>query len=334
MQSNNYTNTSTLAKPSPKPSSSHCPHPVNARPHPNPPSRPPPTLPKPKFILPQSSATNLALQRHPKSKSELNIATPSSSSSSSSCSADSSSSASSCCSSSATQQQQQQQQQQQPIKSSQETTAITDQRQTPTDYVSTSINPLRNKILENSSLVSSSQGYQSDTWESRSSRQSLDTTDSQPTVAAATAHRFRPKVGSKLAAESKLAKTTNLSQQQQQQHSCASSTTSTSSAQAIGSSCSDASMNGMASGSDDTDSSLPCQKSASKTKSPQRGGIELPIYYQTSGTTINANNEEVVASYAILIKNGTDSNGDSTKNILTSTTTNNNNSSYSDLYVL
>ncbi|CAF0720009.1 unnamed protein product [Brachionus calyciflorus] len=116
------------------------------------PSRPPPpVLPKPKFILPQTSTTNLVLQRNLKSKSELNIATPSNfSSSSAACS--SSSSTSSSCSQTAND-----------INIDPEPKLIIPQQQKP-----------RNKLLENNSLISSSQGYQSDTWESHSSRQSFE----------------------------------------------------------------------------------------------------------------------------------------------------------------
>ncbi|RNA22847.1 tight junction ZO-1-like [Brachionus plicatilis] len=119
------------------------------------PSRPPPPiLPKPKFILPPTSTTNLVLQRNLKSKSELNIATQSNfSSSSAACS--SSSSASSASSHTANDIE--------PESKSAMAKSNTFQQQKP-----------RNKILENNSLISSSQGYQSDTWESHSSRQSFD----------------------------------------------------------------------------------------------------------------------------------------------------------------
>ena len=132
--------------------------------HPNPPTKPPPTLPKPKFILPQTSATNLVLQRNLKSKSELNIATTAPNtttmpSCSSSCSNDSSSS--SCCSSG------------KPVKPCAPENTKTNNN--------TIMIPLRNKLLENSSLVSSSQGYHSDTWESsHSSRQSFDLDSQAP----------------------------------------------------------------------------------------------------------------------------------------------------------
>lgn len=122
------------------------------------PSRPPPPiLPKPKFILPPTSTTNLVLQRNLKSKSELNIATQSNfSSSSAACSSSSSSSSSTSSSHRA------------PNDIEPEAKLVmaksnTFQQQKP-----------RNKILENNSLISTSQGYQSDTWESHSSRQSFD----------------------------------------------------------------------------------------------------------------------------------------------------------------
>ena len=140
-------------------------------------AKPPPTLPKPKFILPQSSTTNMILQRNLKAKSELNIATtPSTFSSSSAASTSSTSSqehdnhhnhhlnhhhhhdsitkqTNSCNSKKINHNQQQQQQQQQ-------------QQKQPA---------IKNKFLENSSIVSTSQGYHSDTWESQSSRQSFET---------------------------------------------------------------------------------------------------------------------------------------------------------------
>lgn len=120
------------------------------------PSRPPPPiLPKPKFILPQTSTTNLVLQRNLKSKSELNIATQSNfSSSSAACS--SSSSASSASSHTANDIEPE-------SKLVLAKSNTFQQQQKP-----------RNKLLENNSLISSSQGYQSDTWESHSSRQSFD----------------------------------------------------------------------------------------------------------------------------------------------------------------
>jgi hypothetical protein len=213
--------------------------------------------------------------------------------------------------------------------------------------------PLRNKILENSSLVSSSQGYHSDTWESsHSSRQSFDM-DSQPPITSSSSfvnannaqfnlNRFKQfnKISSKLASESKMAKTTSLNQQNESSssHSCSSSTSSSSSsANAIGSSSSDGSINGgIASGSDDTDSSLPpSQKIYSKTPTTKAAttttpnmncGIELPIYYQTSTKTFNSNNEEVINNYSTLLKSG------QTNDEIMTTTTNNNNSSYSELY--
>lgn len=119
------------------------------------PSRPPPPiLPKPKFILPQTSTTNLVLQRNLKSKSELNIATPSNfSSSSAACSSSSSTSSNS----SQTANDIHMEPEPRPIQPN------AFQQQKP-----------RNKLLENNSLISSSQGYQSDTWESHSSRQSFD----------------------------------------------------------------------------------------------------------------------------------------------------------------
>ena len=303
---------------------------------PNPPSKPPPTLPKPKFILPQTSATNLVLQRNLKSKSELNIATTTNTTSSlSSCSTDSaasSSSSSSCCSSSTINPKQ------------------TKEASLPKQSIVTSTgHPLRNKILENSSLVSSSQGYQSDTWESHSSRQSFDM-DSQPTASNSSSfinnttnnnNRLKQfnKVSSKLAIESKLAKTTSLNRQNESSssHSCSSSaSSSSSSANAIGSSCSDGSINGgIASGSDDTDSSLPpsqknyAKLSKSNLTSHMNGGIELPIYYQTSTKTFNTNNEEELNNYSTLIKNVGDGGGEFTNGAMV---TSNNNSSYTELY--
>lgn len=119
------------------------------------PSRPPPPiLPKPKFILPQTSTTNLVLQRNLKSKSELNIATQSNfSSSSAGCSSSSSTSSASSHTANDIE----------PEPKLVMAKPNTFQQQKP-----------RNKILENNSLISSSQGYQSDTWESHSSRQSFD----------------------------------------------------------------------------------------------------------------------------------------------------------------
>jgi hypothetical protein len=324
---------------------------------PTPPSKPPPpTLPKPKFILPpQTSATNLLLQRNLKSKSELNIAasnasvtttttanTVSSSGNTmnSNSSSSPSSSTSSTCSSSST------------SKPCQKEMLMTTTNQKQTIENGMPLNfpqpPLRNKILENSSLVSSSQGYHSDTWESsHSSRQSFDI-DSQPPTSTSSfvntnntqfnLNRFKQfnKISSKLASESKIAKTTSLNQQNESSssHSCSSSSSS-SSANAIGSSSSDGSINGgIASGSDDTDSSLPpSQKVFSKTptkaatnSTPNMNcGIELPIYYQTSAKTFNSNNEEVISNYSTLLKSG-----QTNDEIVTAT--NNNNSSYSELY--
>lgn len=181
------------------------------------PSRPPPpVLPKPKFILPQTTTTNLVLQRNLKSKSELNIATPSTlSSSSAACSSSSSSSSSSSNENEMNNFEQKQQQQQ-----------LQQQHQ----------QPLRNKLLENNSLISTSQGYQSDTWESHSSRQSFEI-DAQFTHAQFIKNLIKP---SKQINESKLAKTTILA--------------SNMIINAEVNNLSDGSMNGMVSGSDDTDS--------------------------------------------------------------------------------
>lgn len=123
---------------------------------------PPPVLPKPKFILPQTSATQMASLRNNnlKAKSELNISTPSSSSSAV-CS--SSSSSTSSCSSRFNQEPKTQSEKQ----ISQNTDVIQPN----------AIQPIlaKNKLLENNSLVSSSVGYHSDTWESsHSSRQSFE----------------------------------------------------------------------------------------------------------------------------------------------------------------
>lgn len=134
------------------------------------PSKPPPTLPKPKFILPQSSATQLVLQRNLKAKSELNIATPPPCSSSSAvCS--SSSSTSSCSSTN------------QDLIGQKPSQTLTNNNNSNINNSNSNNNPqlpIRNKLLENSSLVSSSAGYHSDTWESsHSSRQSFDEPNNQ-----------------------------------------------------------------------------------------------------------------------------------------------------------
>lgn len=131
---------------------------------------PPPTLPKPKFILPQTSATSLVLQRNLKAKSELNIAAVENSSSSASS-----------------------------VISSKITPSEEIQQQNQIQY-----NKQVNQTKINSSLVSSSQGYHSDTWDSHSSRQSFET-DLNPPHPASRYKHFN-KLTSKLAAESKLAK--------------------------------------------------------------------------------------------------------------------------------
>jgi hypothetical protein len=120
--------------------------------------RAPPTLPKPKFILPQTPTTNLVLQRNLKSKSELNIATTPNSFSASTSSSESSPSAN-----------------KNSAQSSSNSTS------TSTTGNQKHQQALKNKHLENSSTVSSSQGYHSDSWDSHSSRQSFDT-DSQNTI--------------------------------------------------------------------------------------------------------------------------------------------------------
>lgn len=130
---------------------------------------PPPLLPKPKFILPHTSATQLAMQRagivaggQLKAKSELNICMPSSSSSVV-CSSSSTSSSSSNCSSS----------------NQEAKPSVSGHLPSHAQHSQMLQQPIKNKLLENSSLVSSSAGYHSDTWESsHSSRQSFD---EQPT---------------------------------------------------------------------------------------------------------------------------------------------------------
>jgi hypothetical protein len=160
--------------------------------------KPPPTLPKPKFILPQSSTTNMVLQRNLKAKSELNIATTTANHNSSSSASSTSSQLDtingthqekSSVHSQLTHQHPHHQQQQQ----------------------HQMVAPIRNKFLENNSIVSSSQGYHSDTWESQSSRQSFNdmnsTAEKQPVVAGTVtgiAKRYAQRI------ESKLAKTTVL----------------------------------------------------------------------------------------------------------------------------
>ena len=150
------------------------------------PAKPPPTLPKPKFVIPQSSTTSLILQRNLKSKSELNIATPSSISSSSASASSTSSNLSN----------------NNNLKNNNFNAELNNNNPT------ISQNPVRNKILENSSLVSSSQGYHSDTWDSHSSRQSFDM-DLQPANSSNKYKQFN-KISSKMAMESKLAKTSVL----------------------------------------------------------------------------------------------------------------------------
>jgi hypothetical protein len=179
---------------------------------------PPPTLPKPKFILPQNTATSLVLQRNLKAKSELNIATPltylSSSSSSSSSGASSTSSSKDVLNTNSPDQL---------AKQSIATPShlLTIQSQQPSNMINTqnfSNNKLsiaRNKLLENNSLVSSSQGYHSDTWDSHSSRQSFDMdhatsneNSSSQNVAPARFKHFNKL--SKLAADAKIAKIPNI----------------------------------------------------------------------------------------------------------------------------
>ena len=102
----------------------------------------------------------------------------------------------------------------------------------------------RNKLLENNSLASSSQGYHSDTWESHSSRQSFDMEQKPAPGVAPARYKHFNKISSKLAAESKLAKTSILtSATLNHKHMLLDANGSTS----------DGSINGLCSG-DDTDS--------------------------------------------------------------------------------
>jgi trimeric autotransporter adhesin len=215
---------------------------------------PPPTMPKPKFILPQSSATNLVLQRNLKSKSELNIATPSlftmsassSSSASSGCSSSGSSTSpmlnkNSTSKSSATCFSEGENAaansgkvasiSKLPVANTSSISTDNAQKSTSDMHSSKSAQPLstvqqiKNKLLENSSLLSSSQGYHSDTWDSHSSRQSFDMDGSVSTsgnssssnvntnvngvgapVQAAVRVKHQNRMASKLAIESRLAK--------------------------------------------------------------------------------------------------------------------------------
>ena len=143
---------------------------------------PPPTLPKPKFILPQSSANSLILQRNLRAKSELNIAEESLNNNSSVSSNNL------------------------PVK----TVPPASEEIVHASHFNKSVNqPQASLTKVNNSLVSSSQGYQSDTWDSHSSRQSYDTDSNRPHPASRYKH-FN-KMTSKLAAESKLAKNSLLS---------------------------------------------------------------------------------------------------------------------------
>lgn len=283
------------------------------------PSRPPPpVLPKPKFILPQTTTTNLVLQRNLKSKSELNIATPSPFSSSSPSASSSSSSS-----------------------SSTHPNEIIIEHEVKVQPPTQQINPLRNKHLENNSIISTSQGYQSDTWESHSSRQSFDM-ENQFRFAK---NCFKP---SKEINQPKIAKTTIL--------------TSNIIGSAESNNMSDGSMNGMASGSDDTDSipndnqnqyfhqakNTPKQSSSSSTVSTSSSSssssgvvlcnneqqakkrisnsnpdpIELPIYYYPNG---NVNHETLLTSSNSLTKSANTYFYPPQNNP-------NNNNKYSDLY--
>jgi hypothetical protein len=164
-------------------------------------AKPPPTLPKPKFILPQSSATNMILQRNLKAKSELNIATTGHSGEFTSSSSAASTSSTSSQEREKKIEQHIQQQQKQPIQQQHHQhgkAMMNSQSQGPIQA------PIRNKLLENNSIVSSSQGYHSDTWESQSSRQSFDMEKPAPGTVGSIAKRYAQKI------ESKLAKTTIL----------------------------------------------------------------------------------------------------------------------------
>lgn len=142
---------------------------------------PPPTLPKPKFILPQTATTNLVMQRcNLKAKSELNIATPVSFSSSTSSASSTSSTANSL-----------------------DIVPVDEQRPNLTASTQSAKLPLKNKFLENHSVVSSSQGYHSDSWESQSSRQSIEL-DARQTVVAPSRYKHFAKISSKITCDSKM----------------------------------------------------------------------------------------------------------------------------------
>ncbi len=158
-------------------------------------AKPPPTLPKPKFILPQSSTTNMILQRNLKAKSELNIATTTQSGELTTSSAASTSSTSSQERDANTHQQLEHTQQpmQQHIQQQHGKTMMSQSQ-------AQAQGPIRNKLLENNSIVSTSQGYHSDTWESQSSRQSFaDMEKPAPGTVTGIAKRYAQKIESKLA---------------------------------------------------------------------------------------------------------------------------------------
>ncbi len=145
---------------------------------------PPPILPKPKFILPQNSASSLILQRNLKAKSELNIA-PGQDSNPTVATNTANTSVQS---------------------NKNDELIVVDQKQLAT--TNSNSNKPHSAIKINSSLVSNSQGYHSDTWESHSSRQSFDTDSTNPPHPASRYKHFN-KLTSKLAAESKIAKINN-----------------------------------------------------------------------------------------------------------------------------
>ena len=275
---------------------------------------PPPTLPKPKFILPQTATTNLVMQRcNLKAKSELNIATPVSFSSSTSSASSTSSTANSL----------------DIVTNGEQRPNLTAPNQ-PTKL------PLKNKFLENHSVVSSSQGYHSDSWESQSSRQSIEL-DARQAVVAPSRYKHFAKISSKITSEPKLSEGCKSSPE-----STGHSSDGSSSINGLGSS--DELLNenksnfhksiliekpasGSTSSTASTSSSGSCNsgttlssanscfsavvasepKSEESKRASNNGGVELPIYYQANVSSVcksndASKNEVLVSNYSAIKK--------------------------------
>jgi hypothetical protein len=271
---------------------------------------PPPTLPKPKFNLPQSSVTNLVLQRNLKAKSELNIATPQNMgflSSSGSSGASSTSSSKDIINTNSPDELE-------TMKNDKDSNSKIHTIEVQHMIAPGNTKLARNKLLENNSLVSSSVGYHSDTWESDNPNNNTSLKMEQNSKNQETSQltpsrykQFNHKNTGKLIIESKLAQTTILPKNSD-----------------TAGSTSDGSLNGIS--GDDTDSIPHCyknnilldsKKSSSSSASSSASCSSTSSAAALSGATTLSSNSSNSFSAAVqaVIQQNNQKNGEKTGNL-------------------